>query len=211
MPTITPAALEPRSVALPPVASPGEHASFSHSTTHTHGPTPTVTFKSDRQHKASAGLIAGVSIGIIVFLAGLFFIRYLFVRRRARRLAATKAAGPGVMTMPADTKAPPSPPPVLPSAPDAVELGHYPPTGPRHVQSGSGSSSWSTPFSPPTASAAPGPTSSPAARQAYLAAELRAAQAQLERGGKGVNVKATKKRIRELEERQSSAWALGLE
>ncbi|KAJ6459048.1 hypothetical protein C8R45DRAFT_1031335 [Mycena sanguinolenta] len=97
---------------------------------------------------------------------------------------------------------------------------------PTHTTSGS----WSTPFSGtgPTATpfsgagtgAEPGPNSTPAARQAYLAAELRAAQSLLERAGSGtrgglgdksVDVKATKARIRELEERQGSAWALGLE
>ncbi|KAJ7434815.1 hypothetical protein B0H11DRAFT_2257902 [Mycena galericulata] len=84
--------------------------------------------------------------------------------------------------------------------------------GPLNGHAASGSGSWSTHFSPAPASAAePGSASSPAARHAYLAAELRAAQTLLERGGKGVNVAKTKARIRELEERQRSAWAMRLE
>jgi hypothetical protein len=68
---------------------------------------------------------------------------------------------------------------------------------------------WSTHFASSTTE--PGAGSSPAARQAYLAAELRAAQALLERGGKDVNTREVKARVRALEERQQSAWALGLE
>ncbi|KAJ6459046.1 hypothetical protein C8R45DRAFT_1183141 [Mycena sanguinolenta] len=93
---------------------------------------------------------------------------------------------------------------------------------PTHTTSGSwstpfsGSGPTTTPFSSMGTGAEPGPNSRPAVRQAYLAAELRAAQSLLERAGgrlgdKSVDVKATKARIRDLEERQGSAWALGLE
>ncbi|KAJ6558740.1 hypothetical protein DFH09DRAFT_1162406 [Mycena vulgaris] len=51
----------------------------------------------------------------------------------------------------------------------------------------------------------PGPDSTPAARRAYYAAELRAAQALLERGGGNVDVRKTKTRIRELETQLQSA------
>jgi hypothetical protein len=97
---------------------------------------------------------------------------------------------------------------------------------PTHTPDGSWSTRFAPPSAPTTTTAEPGPASSPAARQAYLAAELRAAQSLLERsstklsGGDGDGksrearereVKATKARIRELEARQTSAWALGLE
>ncbi|KAJ7359868.1 hypothetical protein DFH08DRAFT_1075207 [Mycena albidolilacea] len=129
-------------------------------------------------------------------------------------------------------------PPVNPNPGFAPPLPHPNPNPnpdfappPTHTADGS----WSTRFAPtstPTSTSSaypanagePGPASSPAARQAYLAAELRAAQALLERsstklsGGDGKSreerereVKATKARIRELEARQTSAWALGLE
>ncbi|KAJ6560402.1 hypothetical protein B0H19DRAFT_945541 [Mycena capillaripes] len=87
------------------------------------------------------------------------------------------------------------------SAPLTVSPSDAPPSNP---PSGPSPASFST-------TAEPGVGSSPAARQAHLAAELRAAQALLQRGGKDVDVKATKAKIRELEERQQSAWAQGLE
>ncbi|KAJ7103684.1 hypothetical protein C8R43DRAFT_1047343 [Mycena crocata] len=140
------------------------------------------------------------------------------------------AMGGGGANAPADLKSQPQA-----SERDAVELGSYPPhtsSSPPNPNSNAytlppslpPSNSWSTPFAgatTPNASSEPGPASSPAARQAYLAAELRAAQGLLERansqsrmksteGGK-IDVKKTKARIRELEERQQSAWAMGLE
>ncbi|KAJ7432447.1 hypothetical protein B0H11DRAFT_2126109, partial [Mycena galericulata] len=203
--------LEPRSVTLVPTATSGVPASTkSHS--HSQGPTPTVHFHSEVQKKAPVGLIVGVALGVIAAIVGLFVIRYLFVRRARRREAASTTLGAGAKGMTpyaypqTQQRADPQPPRPPPSERDAVELAQYPPPGAGHTASGS----WSTPFSPAPASAAePGSASSPAARQAYLAAELRAAQTLLERGGKGVNVAKTKARIRELEERQSSAWAMG--
>ncbi|KAJ7084915.1 hypothetical protein C8R44DRAFT_862230 [Mycena epipterygia] len=192
-----------RSITLVPTQPSGVPASTA-STSHTHGPTPTPHLKSDKQHKAPVGLIVGVALAIVAGVAGLFFIRYLFIRR-ARRREALAAPAPaqstfaaGTSTMPKQQQPPPAP---MATDRDAVELGHYPPS--------SAGGSWPTPFAAPAP--APGAGSSPAARQAYLAAELRAAQALLERGGKDVNTTRTKARIRELEERQQSAWALGLE
>ncbi|KAK7045026.1 hypothetical protein R3P38DRAFT_2882196 [Favolaschia claudopus] len=222
--TPTPAPLEPR-VTIPPTATSGIAASNEITESHSHRPAPTHALKSNREHKAPVGLIVGVAVGILAFLFALFFIRWLFIRRARRRAA---FAGPGktlgganmnpnTKQAPAESRPsiakdpmPMSMPMPVPTDRDAVELASYPPPSqpnapqqPTHNPSGS----WPTSF----AAGEPGPTSSPAARQAYIAAELRAAQALLERGGKGVDVKATKARIRELEQRQGSAWALGLE
>ncbi|KAJ6612104.1 hypothetical protein B0H10DRAFT_323491 [Mycena sp. CBHHK59/15] len=152
-----------------------------------------MSFITPRQHKPPVGLIVGVAIAIIALIAALFLVRYLFLRRTRRRDAARPAA------LPAKLAPPTGPPPMAATGADAVELGHYPPS--------STGGSWPQPFS----ASEPGAGASPAARQAYLAAELRAAQALLERGGRGVDVPRTKARIRELEARQQSAWALGLE
>jgi hypothetical protein len=106
---------------------------------------------------------------------------------------------------------------------DAVELAGHPPMSSTSVNNNNNNNgntgnggAWPQPFSaavPPAAE--PDAGSFPAARQAYLAAELRQAQTQLERigvGSKGGKEAAeVKRRIRELEERQRSAWALGLE
>ncbi|KAF7303228.1 hypothetical protein MKEN_01286600 [Mycena kentingensis (nom. inval.)] len=76
---------------------------------------------------------------------------------------------------------------------------------------------WSAGFSAPTSSGSgatpvPGPTSSPEERQAYLASEIRTTQALLETGGQSADErKALKAKVYELEQRQTSAWALGLE
>ncbi|KAJ7720377.1 hypothetical protein DFH07DRAFT_307641 [Mycena maculata] len=205
---------EPRSVTLVPTATSGVPASHT-SGSISRGPTPTVTFKSQKQAKAPVGLIVGVAIAVIAAIAVLFFIRYLFIRRARRREVSSKTAQmPQHSQIPQSRAAhspPQRPPPqsqshLPPSDRDAVELAQYPPPGAGHSASGS----WSTPFAP-ASTAEPGASSSPAARQAYIAAELRAAQSLLERGGKGINATKIKARIRELEERQNSAWALGLE
>ncbi|KAJ6458924.1 hypothetical protein C8R47DRAFT_1162518 [Mycena vitilis] len=186
-----------------------------------------------RQHKAPVGLIVGVAIAILLFIASLFLVRFLFIRRARKRAA---FAGPG-KTLGSAAAVTPYPRPSIakesggayaghddkprstPSERAAVELGAYPPPQPApasHERTGS-AGSWATPFAGAGAGgrAEPGANSSPAARQAYLAAELRAAQGVLERAGtrnpENIDLKATKARIRALEERQTSAWALGLE
>ncbi|KAF7351509.1 hypothetical protein MSAN_01583200 [Mycena sanguinolenta] len=226
-------------------------------TPHAHSPSPSHLLHSEKQAKAPVGLIVGVGLAVIAALFGLFFVRYMFVRRKRRREAFAgpgRTLGGGVVGVGGkagggvagkEGMPMPMPMPMQPTDKDAVELASYPPPAlptsassppfppsssppssapppslpPTHAQSGS----WSTPFSASPASGAaagePGPQSTPAARQAYLAAELRAAQSLLERaapgrnnlGDKSIDVKATKARIRELEERQGSAWALGLE
>ncbi|KAJ7434799.1 hypothetical protein B0H11DRAFT_2257880 [Mycena galericulata] len=55
------------------------------STVSRQGPTPMQLFKSQRQSKAPAGLIVGVAIAVVVGIAGLFLLRWLFVRRAQRR------------------------------------------------------------------------------------------------------------------------------
>ncbi|KAJ7359871.1 hypothetical protein DFH08DRAFT_847240 [Mycena albidolilacea] len=163
----------------------------------------------------------GMSKGTIVLsvLVALFFIRYLLDVRSRRRIpfiGMGTALGGGPSS------------PLPPSSARDADL----------KQSSSAPSSTSNPSTKPTptpadpspapalslnpnfsaASTAPEENLAPAARQAYLAAELRAAQASLERGTKklgggmkGRQVRATKARISELEGRQMSAWALGLE
>ncbi|KAJ7935935.1 hypothetical protein B0H13DRAFT_2261986 [Mycena leptocephala] len=117
---------------------------------------------------------------------------------------------------------------------DAVELGQYPPLSsaafpnpnptPSASASAPGPASASIPVRhPPPAptptprlvhalrhTPEPGTGSSPAARQAYLAAELRAAQALLERGGKDVNTREVWARVRTLEERQGECVSFGV-
>ncbi|KAJ7445908.1 hypothetical protein FB451DRAFT_1188969 [Mycena latifolia] len=203
--------LVPR-ITLVPTATSGVPAS-SDTVSHSHRPDPTQHFQSDKQAKAPVGLIVGVAIAILAAVVGLFLLRYLFIRRARRREAASASASSAAALPPMAKKQGPFPPPPPPqdagkqlpaSERDAVPLTHthYPPS--------SAGGSWPTPFAPAAADA-PGAGSSPAARQAHLAAELRAAQALLERGGKGVDTVRTRARIRELEERQQSAWALGLE
>ncbi|KAJ7660377.1 hypothetical protein DFH06DRAFT_1194450 [Mycena polygramma] len=226
-------ALLPRAVTLVPTATSGVSASNVISVTHSARPPPTHSLHSEKQHKAPVGLIVGVAIAILLFIASLFFVRFLFIRRARTRAA---FAGPGKTlggaAMPATRpsiakegaygapsldKGYPAPP--MASERDAVELGAYPPPQPppaSHERTGS-AGSWATPFAGAGTGgrAEPGANSSPAARQAYLAAELRAAQGVLERAGtrnpENIDLKATKARIRALEERQTSAWALGLE
>ncbi|KAJ7186013.1 hypothetical protein C8R46DRAFT_1062209 [Mycena filopes] len=238
---ITARALEPRSITLVPTATSGVPASTQAS--HSARPSPTRHLKSDKQHKAPVGLIIGVAIAILAGVAALFFVRWLFVRRARRRAAfagqgrtlggpaaprpstakqqqpmsaAPPVSQPQTYPAPPQAYAMPTPAPALAPASerDAVELGAYPPQlPPTHATTGS----WGTPFAGAapsnTTGPEPGANSSPAARQAYLAAELRAAQAQLERTPKnaGAETKALKARIRGLEERQTSAWAMGLE
>ncbi|KAF7317438.1 hypothetical protein HMN09_00480500 [Mycena chlorophos] len=118
----------------------------------------------------------------------------------------------------------PSPPPPPPSSgyqypqageQDAVELRNvsYPPAPSSPQRTGS---AWNAPFSPPRGSE-PGPSSSADERQAWLSAEIRATQARLEQLQSGSGSmdgnerKALRERIYELEQRQGSAWALGLE
>ncbi|KAJ7022315.1 hypothetical protein C8F04DRAFT_1272753 [Mycena alexandri] len=228
------AAPEARTVDIPPTATSGVPASH---ISHSARPSPSHQLKSERQKKAPVGLIVGVAIAILAGVIGLFLVRWLFVRRARRRAAfagqGRTLGGPAAprsstgkqppVSQPQAYPAPPQaytmPAPQLPPASerDAVELGAYPPPTqspappqlpPTHTSTGS----WSTPFAGAGSNTAePGAGSSSAARQAYLAAELRAAQTQLERGGKGADTKAIKARIRALEERQQSAWALGLE
>ncbi|KAJ7201913.1 hypothetical protein GGX14DRAFT_655256 [Mycena pura] len=236
-------AIDPRSITPIPTATPGVSASNIVTASHSARPSPTPKLKSDREHDVPVGLIVGVAIAIVLAIASLFFVRWLFVRRARRRAsgnvpaAATAprssiakqslSASPQMQTQ--TQSYPPQPPPhgypdnatrafasspSMPTAPapqssehNAVELGMYPPP-----QGSPGSGSWSAAFSPKARTGTePGRDSTPADRQAFLAAELRAAQVQLERGGPGVDKKAAKARIRALEERQQSAWALGLE
>ncbi|KAJ7086871.1 hypothetical protein B0H15DRAFT_1022977 [Mycena belliarum] len=195
------AAIVPR-VTLPPTQSSGVPAPVD-TTSHAHKSAPTKQLKSDRQGKAPVGVIVGVAIAIVAGLAALCFIRWLFIRRGRRRAT--------VLAPTAREGKPPFPAPLpLPHA----ELGgggtepHYPPGAAPPPSPGHASTpSWPTPFAAP---APGGADASPAARQAHIAAELRAAQALLERG-RDVDVPRTKARIRELEARQQSAWALGLE
>ncbi|KAJ6459038.1 hypothetical protein C8R45DRAFT_1031311 [Mycena sanguinolenta] len=221
-----------RSVDVPTTASTGVSNSNAVTESHSARPSPSHLLDSQKQHKAPVGLIVGVALAVIAALFGLFFVRYLFIRRKRRResfagagrtlggaapRSSTAKEGAGGMPIP-------MPPLARPGERDAVELGSYPPTAlppssfppslpPTHTRT----ESWGTVFAPATTAAEPGPQSEPAARQAYLAAELRAAQSLLERAGRGgtgdksVDVKATKARIRELEQRQGSAWAVGLE
>ncbi|KAF7351526.1 hypothetical protein MSAN_01585000 [Mycena sanguinolenta] len=222
-----------RSVDLPTTAAVGVSNTEIITQSHSPGPSPSHLLDSQKQHKAPVGLIVGVALAVIAALFGLFFVRYLFIRRKRRRETfagagggrsegrrgprrARKAQGEcqyrcrhwhaprrkranatrwsSVPTLPHLLLPPPSLPPT-------------------HTKS----DSWSTTFTPSATAAEPGPESTPAARQAYLAAELRAAQSLLERAGRGgvgdksIDVRATKARIRELEERQRSAWAMGLE
>ncbi|KAF7351510.1 hypothetical protein MSAN_01583300 [Mycena sanguinolenta] len=204
-----------RSVTIPPTASTG----ISNTEILRAAPPPHISYTPKKQAKAPVGLIVGVGVAVIAALFGLFFVRWMFVRKKRRREA---FAGPG-RTLGGKDK-------------DAVELASYPPPAlpapssappslpPTHAQSRSTPFSGTAPSSTPLPGGAgvgaePGPQSTPAARQAYLAAELRAAQSLLERaapgrnnlGDKTIDVKATKARIRELEQRQGSAWALGLE
>ncbi|KAJ7866856.1 hypothetical protein B0H14DRAFT_2732401 [Mycena olivaceomarginata] len=152
-------------------------------------------------------------IVIIAALLAFFFIRYLLQLRARRRipfLGAGTILGGG--SPPSHQPRPPIPDSTL----DAVERGQYPPA------------SYPTSYTPPPTfdpsigtygyPTHPGEISTPAARQAYLAAELRAAQALLDRSttklGGGITereVRATKARISELEARQTSAWALGVD
>jgi hypothetical protein len=165
---------------------------------------------------------------IIAALLAFFFIRYLLQLRARRRipfLGAGTILGGG--SPPSHQPRPPIPDSTL----DAVERGQYPPPSyptsytppptfnpsigtygyPTHIPADSAAAST------PNFAAEPGENSTPAARQAYLAAELRAAQALLDRSttklGGGITereVRATKARISELEARQTSAWALGV-
>ncbi|KAJ7749932.1 hypothetical protein B0H16DRAFT_1460958 [Mycena metata] len=106
----------------------------------------------------------------------------------------------------------PAPQLPLASERDAVELGAYPPSAQSPPDDAHARRVLLDPFANTgTNTAEPGVGLSPAARQAYLAAELRAAQTELERARRGANTKGIKARIRALEERQQSAWALGLE
>ncbi|KAJ7838190.1 hypothetical protein B0H14DRAFT_2789892 [Mycena olivaceomarginata] len=170
----------------------------------------------------------GMSKGTIVLsvLVAFFFIRYLLDVRSRRR---TPFIGMGTILGGGPSS------PLPPSSARDADLKQSPalshPTSPA-PSSTSNPSTKSTPtpadLSPApafslnpnfsAASTAPEENLAPAARQAYLAAELRAAQASLERGTKklgggmkGREVRATKARISELEGRQTSAWALGLE
>ncbi|KAF8181703.1 hypothetical protein K438DRAFT_1767783 [Mycena galopus ATCC 62051] len=87
-----------------------------------------------------------------------------------------------------------------------AELGQYPPSSSAALLSSRDGSSQPpgprpTPF-PTAAEAESGASAAPAARQAYLAAELRSEHALFERGGMDVDVRATKAKIRALEEQQ---------
>ncbi|KAJ7261194.1 hypothetical protein C8J57DRAFT_1337307, partial [Mycena rebaudengoi] len=187
--------------------------------------------KSDDEHDAPVGLIVGVSIAVIAGIVALVLVRLLFLRRARRRERQLKAQPPRTLgggpapASASSTFKTPAPPPPQPSEMDrdAVELAGYPPMSStnnnnsnNHNTGNAGNGgAWPQPFAGAVAPAAePGAGSSPAARQAYLAAELRQAQTQLERIGVGSKggkeAAAVKRRIRELEERQQSAWALGL-
>ncbi|CAK5263352.1 unnamed protein product [Mycena citricolor] len=229
-----------RAVTIAPTQTQGVSVSNVITASHSHRPSITPTLESQRQHKAPVGLIVGVAIAIIGAIIGLFLIRWLFVRRaRARQPAPTPilpftvgapAARTGrTSTSKSSLDAPaafsdPNPmrtPARLPGGPGALELGAYPlssASNPRMAPS----DSWHTSFPHPPLSGSgrqePGPGSSPTERQAWLASELRSAQTALERTqgyGTGGNEQQERQRlraeIRELEHRQGSAWALGLE
>ncbi|KAJ6560375.1 hypothetical protein B0H19DRAFT_1234631 [Mycena capillaripes] len=178
-------------------------------------PAPDDPLHAPPQHEASMRLMMGIALALVVLLSGLL-IRWVLIRRARRREA---FAGPGQTLKPVKEPLPQSYPNEMEHDP---ELGLYPPSShatsesapflivspPDAPPSNPPSSPWPASFS---TNAEPGADSSSAARQAYLAAELRAAQTLLERGGKDVDVKATKTKMRELEERQQSAWAQGLE
>ncbi|KAJ6458922.1 hypothetical protein C8R47DRAFT_143300 [Mycena vitilis] len=182
-----------------PTATSGIPASnvISRTTTHSARPPPIHSLHSEKQHKAPVGLIVGVAIAILLFIASLF----LFIHHARERAA---FAGPG-KTLGSAAAVTPYPRPSIakesggayaghddkpwstPSERDAVELGAYPPPQPppaSHERTGS-AGSWATPFAGVGAGgrAEPGANSSPAARQAYLATKLRAAQGVLERAG----------------------------
>ncbi|KAF8140909.1 hypothetical protein K438DRAFT_1995566 [Mycena galopus ATCC 62051] len=226
------------SVDLPPTNTPGVTFTPSISATHSARPSPSHLLHSEKQSKAPVGLIVGVALAIIAFLVALAFLRYFFVRRAQRRKAfegpGRVLGGPPTATAKGkDAEQGYAHTMPVPTGADAVELSSYPPPAsipnpnpnpnppppPTHTTTGSWSTAFSGAGARTTQEQEPGPGSSPAARQAYLAAELRAAQALLERAGganarvgdKSIDVKATKARIRALEERQTSAWALGLE
>ncbi|KAJ6535079.1 hypothetical protein B0H19DRAFT_1184906 [Mycena capillaripes] len=143
--------------------------------------------------KPHISVIIGVGLAIVAALFALF-VRWLLIRRARRREA---FAGPGITLVAPQSRVsiangllPQNYPHGMPiSAPMAAqpsereaELGQYPPSS-SHAFLNTFSPDapskhpgpWPTSFST-TAEAEPGPGSSPAARQAYLAAELRAAQ-----------------------------------
>ncbi|KAJ7060706.1 hypothetical protein C8F01DRAFT_1140663 [Mycena amicta] len=261
-----------RNVTLPPTATSGVPASNAITQSHSHRPTPTKHFQSDKQRNTPVGLIWGVSIAVVVAIVALFLVRFLFIRRARKRAVAagvgvvqgkraSMAKGKGSLESGASVKMeyplPPRPPPAhgyphqhhhqpdveqqLPATErDAVELREYdyppmpappsssspsPPTLSPSPYTQNQPSGWSAPFSSQAASStpfvqgyaqpAPGPGSLPEERQAYLSAEIRSVQTQLERNGNGNGEererKALRARIHELEDRQQSAWALGLE
>ncbi|KAJ7213798.1 hypothetical protein C8J57DRAFT_1601946 [Mycena rebaudengoi] len=165
--------------------------------------------KSDDEHDAPVGLIVGVSLAVIAGIVALALVRLLFLRRARRREHHLR---------PLPSAAPPPPPSAMDRM--AVELAGYPPmsstdnnnSNNNNTSNNGSGDAWPQPFSRP---APPAAGSSPAAHQAYLAAELRRAQTQLERIGVGSKggkeAAAVKRHIREPEERQQSAWALGLD
>ncbi|KAJ7243533.1 hypothetical protein C8J57DRAFT_1525639 [Mycena rebaudengoi] len=176
--------------------------------------------KSDDEHDAPVGLVVGVALAIIAGIVALALVRLLFLRRARWRERQLKTQSPRTLGGPAAAsastfKTPAPPPPKMDR--DAVELAGYPPmssTSANNNNNNNGNTgnggAWPQPFSgamPPAAESGAG--SSPATRQAYLAAELREAQTQLERIGVGSKggkeAAAVKRRIRELEERQQSA------
>ncbi|KAJ6457912.1 hypothetical protein C8R45DRAFT_1032278 [Mycena sanguinolenta] len=167
------------------------------------------------------GVIMGVVLAIVAALFALF-VRWILIRRARHREA---FVGPGITLVAPQlgvSSAKGLPPQNYPydmpihtptgaqSSERDTELGQYPPSSSAALLSSPDGPSQPlgprpTPF-PPTVEAEPGASSTPAARQAYLAAELRAEHALLERGGKDVDVRATKAKIRALEEQQQSAW-----
>lgn len=187
-----------------------------------------ISFLKSSFRKPPIGVIMGIALAIVAVLLALF-IQWLLIRRAHRREA---FAGPGITLVAPQSRAsiakglPPqnypndmpisTPTAAQPSERDA-ELGQYPPSSSAALLNAFSPDAPSQPPGPyptlfsTTAEAEPGAGSSPPARQAYLAAEIRAAQALLERGGKDVEVRAAKAKIRVLEERRQSAWALGLE
>ncbi|KAJ7086870.1 hypothetical protein B0H15DRAFT_344915, partial [Mycena belliarum] len=90
--TIAPtlAAIVPR-VTLPPTLSADVPAPVG-TRTHSQKAPPRKKLQSERQTKASPGLIVGVAFAVIAGIVGLFFVRYLFVRRARRRDTALAAA-----------------------------------------------------------------------------------------------------------------------
>ncbi|KAF7351531.1 hypothetical protein MSAN_01585500 [Mycena sanguinolenta] len=74
-----------RSVDIPPTLSTGVSATHIITQSHSHRPDPTHLLHSQKQAKAPVGLIVGVALAVIAALFGLFFVRYLFVRRKKRR------------------------------------------------------------------------------------------------------------------------------